>query len=155
MIFQHLTSVLCFYFLHLQLTWSPRSITIMWRRRGRRIQPVDLRVPLTLLCLQQRPSQRTPSPRATQKLSRSPPETPARHTRKYRWHFSNLSWLRTTHMFIQAPTAGVCSHNWSFPSSLYRITNIFFSTFTGILLGSSLLGKLSRLPLSSINSCES
>lgn len=98
----NISNISLFIFLYLQLTWSPKSITITWGRRGSLIQPVtNPRFPLQLPSLLWKASQRTLvllSPRAALKPLRSLPQTQGQHTRKYLWHFKSDadSGLRTS-----------------------------------------------------------
>lgn len=86
------------YFLYLQLTWSPKSITIMWGRRGSLIHPVtNPRLQLHLLPPLQRlrrASQRTLVlllPQTAVKPLRTLLKTTGQHTRKYLWLFKSCA----------------------------------------------------------------
>lgn len=87
-----------FYPLYLQLTWNPRSITIMWGKRGSPIHPVtSRRVPAHHLTLEERHSQRTLVILLPRAVGSEPLMTLlGQHMRTYQWHFKKLHWLRST-----------------------------------------------------------
>lgn len=116
-----------FYCLSPQLTWSPKSITIMWGRRGSLNQSVTSpRSPLHLLPLLQRSRrafQRTLVlllPQAAVKPLRSLLKTPGGHMRKYLWLFRSCadSGLNTVHLYLPL----LCTNSWIFPYGAYSAT---------------------------------
>lgn len=110
-----------FVFLHLQLTWSPKSITITWGRRESLIhRATSPRSPPRLPPLLQRlrrASQRTPVlplPRTAAKPLRTLPKTPGRRIRKCLWLCKSRadSGLHTS-SFRFKPL--FCTNSWTFP----------------------------------------